>query len=257
VSAPPDVLLWIDFETTGLLDGPISPTLLECGWTITDGVGIQLTPLRHAYTAFNTFGSTEHLTTPELAEQDGKPHGYFDRQERRNYPVDEVIEMHRISGLSAGWALTNEEEPDRILRHPMELDRLLLDDLDAAGARDAAPRRLWLAGSGVARFEFEFLPDLVPRTMSPSWGWHYRPVDLSVELSNQRIRGAKRTVTVDDIIDEHRDSSGEVTHRWEEIEVDEASRRPVPDPLFLQRHRATTDVARALLAWRILAHQGR
>ncbi len=255
--APTAALLVLDFESTGLLDDEHPPTLLEVAWTIADQVGTQLTPLRTRLLGFDIRGSVKGLCTPELAEREGgEPYGYFDTGDGPNtYPRQVVVDLHEKSGLLTDWALTDQHDRYAVLRDPVELDRQIVDDLRAAGIAKLEPRSLRLTGCGVARYEAEILPYVAPRTMNPqAWPWHYRPADLSVELSNGKLRGSKLASDVDAIIEHGLSIARTGGEEWRLISTEH---RSADIETFATPHRADTDVARALAAWRLLALDGR
>ncbi|MBC8091964.1 MAG: hypothetical protein H7Y15_08510 [Pseudonocardia sp.] len=244
-------LFWCDFESTGLLDDHIPPTLLEAAWTISDGAGTQLTPLRKRLLAFTSNGA-DTVVTPDLGmHQTGEPYGYFDTEDGpAPYPRQIVIDMHEQSGLTTEWATAEDERPYSILRLPAEFDRLLLDDLITARVDTRAPRSLRLAGCGVAQFEAKIMPRVALRAMSSFWPWHYRTADLSVELSNGKIRGSDLLTDVDAIIEHGLKGARVGGETWRDITTETGH---ADITTFDIAHRADTDVARALAAWRLLA----
>jgi hypothetical protein len=249
----PARLLMIDFETSGLLDDWIWPTLLEAAWVIIDGMGEQISPLRHRFLRCRADGEETSLVLPRVLGTATDPAtGHTDHfidwdlravglDSGADYPVAAVREMHEKSGLAREWALAEHHHPDWIV-DGIGLEAALCADLDEH-ARDIEPGMLRLAGSGVAQFEARFLPDVAPRAMDAhEYPWHYRTADLSVELSNARLRGG--TTTMDTLLDK----AGP-----QQITVDPASRAQLSPG---NRHRALTDVARAVWAWQTLARYG-
>lgn len=159
---PTPLWLWLDVESTGLLDGDQTPAVLETAWMVTTSELRQLTPLR--------------VRLAGIAEAGGTLGAW-----PRHLMAAEVAQLHAGSGLQgdwesapAGWRGT----PSRIGTIG-ELDGLIAADLDTAFARIGAPEgaRIHLAGAGVAQFEARLLPQLG----SSITRWcHYRAADTSV-----------------------------------------------------------------------------
>lgn len=197
----PALLLWIDFESTGLLTDPQPPTLLELAYTVTDTRGEQRTPLAHAFTALPTSRSSQFygpptindfgygLTHPVLvADSEGRPAAGWNVP-RGDYPSDAVQEMHRDNGLALEWARTA-EGPDRgrILRHWSEVERLLLDALDTAGWRPLDRGQVLLAGGGVSHYEDRFLRKYCLNVFDDPRVHYSTGADVSTVLRTLRTR---------------------------------------------------------------------
>jgi hypothetical protein len=137
----PDLLLWLDFETTGL--DPDVDTVLECAWCFTTSELSMVTPLRSRYTNLLPDSATKYLLPFQ-----GRPVDWSNLT-----PV--VSEMHTASGLRDNWMNANTGHV-AVLRHPAELHRLIADDFeDAAIQVGAKPDecRIVLCGRGVSHFD--------------------------------------------------------------------------------------------------------
>lgn len=256
---PRKMLLWIDTESTGLLEHKPQPTILEASWTITDAEGDQRTGLSQAFCALRIGGGMPHV--PSLGWDNETPVGYWDAP-NNSYPHEKVREMHEVSGLSAEWALANETDPDRIITGWGELERLILDDLRDAGVRSLGKHELALAGAGVGHYEHKFLPALMPRVFGDE-RMHYRPHDVSVILSGLRNRlhlaFPDFPGKADRLIEAIR-TRAPGPYEWAPVAIspsrfdaDDSNRG---DQRWAEMdqgpHRAAPDVARALMAHRLL-----
>lgn len=194
----PAQLLWMDFESTGLLTDPTPPTLLEVAFTVTNTRGEQLTPLAQAFCALPTSRTSQlysapsahdygfGLAVPTLGDDTAKTGVAY-------WPADQcpslfVQEMHRENGLSLEWAqFATGPDRGRILRHWQEVERILLDALDAAGWRDLGRGQVILAGGGVSHYEDRFLREFCPRVFDDK-RVHYAVTDTSTVLRTLRTR---------------------------------------------------------------------
>lgn len=141
-------LLWIDLETTGGINGDQADhAILECGAILTDGLG-----------------EIDFMVNTVFDHSKEDIQSWLDES-----LMDEVvIDMHTSSGLFED-ILTMEDEA----RISVEL----FDAKLAAALREKGqPGEFILAGSGVARFDREFLRLFMPETFSML---HYREVDVS------------------------------------------------------------------------------
>lgn len=199
----PKLLLWIDFESTGLLTDETPPTLLEGAWTVTDTHGRQVTPLSQVFTALPTFnglwrGRTHQpIITP--AERDPADFStaadYADRAnwwpdgDMSSYPAQPVREMHRDNGLNREW-LEFSQGPDqhRIIRDWREIERMLLDTLDMAGWRGLDRGQVLLAGGGVSHYEDRFLRPFCARVFDDKRVHYSTGADVSTVLRTLRTR---------------------------------------------------------------------
>lgn len=157
LSATPALWLWLDVESTGLLDS--RPSVLEAAWMVTDAELRQLTPLRTRLTGIPWFGQPPVTTWPaDLPEI--------------------VARMHQDNGLQDEWVDAGE---GRRLTAVEELDVLVRGDVDGAvihaGGSPVDPPPLHLAGAGVANFDSRLLAGV--GSQIPEW-CHYRCADTSV-----------------------------------------------------------------------------
>lgn len=237
----PELLVWVDCESTGLLTDPEPPTLLEMAYTVTDTLGQQRTPLAQAFVALPTsqmqsYGHTHlpaefgpGLVTPTLVNgTDNRPVGGWPNT---GYPSDAVIEMHHENGLATEWA-QQAAGPDagRILRHWHEVERLLLDALDMAGWRGLDRGQAILAGGGVSHYEDRFLREFCPRVFGDK-RLHYAVADTSTVLRTLRARALTTPGedgddgfpgTADRLIERYRPEVGDpdATADWIDIRTD-------------------------------------
>lgn len=273
----PALLMWIDFESSGLLVDPVPPTLLEGAWCVTDTHGAQRTPLSQAFCALPTSRTTQMyaptpidfgygLTTPTLVNgPDNQPEGGWHDSD---YPSDAVREMHQGNGLTLEWA-SFEAGPDRgrILRHWSEVERLLLDALDMAGWRNLDRGQVLLAGGGVSHYEDRFLRTYCPRVFD----------DPRVHYSTGVDEEGVFPGTADRLIERYRPEmySTDTDTRWANIDLDPrrydaadrcgwTRRRDLHTGGVVEEvtehwavtekdpHRAAPGIARALMAYRLL-----
>lgn len=262
------ILLWCDVESTGLPTDNCPFTVLEVGWTVSDGAGRQLTPLRQAFTKIVVMMPQHKITTrggldPVVPRA---LNGQLDSPiwSGGSYPLPEVRQMHRESGLTAEWVRIAHERPWRLIEKGDHLDGLLIDDLAQAVPTGPMPK-VHLAGAGVAHMEASFLPRLCPRTTALL---HYAAIDVSSELRSRRLRaeGAAPGNVDEQLAEAARISaSGEASwgrtvedafDAWDDVRVDVGGRFDAEPPgarMWEQRrHRAATDVGRALAAYRSL-----
>ena len=237
----PALLLWCDFESSGLLVDPAPPTLLEGAWCVTDTHGAQRTPLSQAFCALPTSRTTQMyaptpidfgygLTTPTLVNgPDNQPEGGWHDSD---YPSDAVREMHQGNGLALEWA-SFEAGPDRgrILRHWSEVERLLLDALDTAGWRGLERGQVLLAGGGVSHYEDRFLRTYCPRVFDDPRVHYSTGADVSTVLRALRTRALAASGvdeeggfpgTADRLIERYRPEmySTDTDTRWANIDLD-------------------------------------
>jgi len=250
------VLIFIDFETTGLLEDPVPPTALEVSWIITDAAGEPLTPQCQAFVALPLGNGPVHLPGP-----DGWP--------EPDYPGPAVREMHDRNGLAVEWVAARRDRPDALVWGWAELERLLLDDLVVAGWRALGPREAQLAGAGVGHFEQRFLTWCAPRVFADA-RMHYRTHDVSVILGGLHVVHPKLPDKVDTLLgaQPRPDYPASLGHGWSRVgplsglryaaadHGGAAGHDATPDVhwalLDADPHRAAPGIARALMAHRIL-----
>lgn len=171
VSDSPALWLWLDVETTGLLDS--RPAVLEAAWMVTDSELMQLTPLRQRLCAIPC--------TPRWWE---RAVSWLRPDPLRHWPAHlmtgRVAGMHEESGLMWDWKSAEK------VRDVAALDALILGDVVSAAAvvlaraepgEEPLPVAVHLAGAGVAQFEARLLPAIGSRVLDD---WHYRCADSSV-----------------------------------------------------------------------------
>jgi len=244
--------LWLDFETTGL--NPRKDTVLEAGWTITDENLVMLTPLRSRLCHI----SPQHEKFAIGGDDDG---------DWKSLPAV-VREMHETSGLrdSLEFANVNPVENLRLLTTARDLERLLREDLAAAGY-DRFDDTLILSGAGVSHFDNRVLgyhlPAMFPLGGNGSTGYAYWQHDVSVarrvigeqawDYLKSRINSDKvaRSIYGCQVVVP---SEGYAPVRVNAIpDAEEFGTAPfmfMPDEFI--PHRAADDVAQALIDGRIL-----
>ena len=258
--AHPEMLFWLDVESTGLLEDPTPPTILEMAWTITDADGTQLTPLRQRFTALTAVQASFRMRRQfELAtpEDDGDGGGVWD--EDRRYPSPPVREMHARNGLADEWVRADGSTPWRVLRAWTEVERLWLDDMSTAGMPLA--RDFLLAGAGVSHYEHRFVLDRAPRVFT-SDRFHYAVCDVSTVLRTLHLADERWPKKSDAALALGR-AAGEagldVPAEWMSVDID-AGAYDADDALEIESwgdydrdpHRAGVGIARALMAYRLL-----
>ena len=273
----PDLLLWCDTETSGLLPAGLTgtdwPTVYEFAWTITGPEGDQRTPLHQVFSYLPTdsrTGTPVYGIPTVLAPDEGGGH-YWDTL---GIPDGFVDDMHTTSGLWAELADTHQNRPDALITSWDVLARLVLDDLIAAGWRDLGGRSIQLAGDGVAHFEHLFLPKLMPDVFG--YRFHYRPHDVSQILNGlATATGGKTPGSAGRLIEAHLSDLGDDGDPyWAAIEIgqryaasDVGTGGSLDDEHTRARgywvrdqwaratkipHRAAADVARTLMGHRLL-----
>lgn len=259
MSEPNPLLLWCDVESTGLPVDDRPMTVLEVAWSITDGEGRQLTPLRQAFTKLVVMMPHHKITTRDGLDPvtpralNGVPTKPF--WASGAYPLPEVRHMHEGSGLAAEWLLTDHDQPWRIVSQGAHLDGLLLDDLSHAG--DLGNSKVHLAGAGVSHMEALFLPKLCPRTAALL---HYATIDVSVELRSRHYRSGGRAPGSMSEQLALAMAALEPDNSWAQVTLDIGGRYDADDErsslwvsgTYERTHRAAVDVARALAAYRSL-----
>lgn len=224
----------VDFETTGLRTGHC--TCLEVAWCVCDIAGYQRTLLRSRYLALTPEGAAEVLPSWR-----GQPRSVD--WSHRNTADSTALTMAVDSGLADEWLKTPR---NRILTRGNELSRLIADDLAYAVAADEPCH---IAGSGVARFDFELLRLHCPAGVIGAV--HYRAVDVSVALT--ALTGANSAAQ---LLAAHVASGGycdidvDVPPRCELMRTDDQIAAWVTEGA--EPHRAAPDVARAIVTQRAL-----
>ena len=169
------LLLWLDFETTGL-QPETRDSVIEVAWMYTTESLIQLTPLRQRFTL---------LAPPNPV---GKPVALPDDEEWDDRATH-VGRMHAESGLTEAWTLARGEytEPGHwdFVHSGAELNHLLLSDLGRAvrhGDVDHNGFQVMLAGAGVSHFDQGVLGMHCPafKVRVGESMMHYRAFDTSV-----------------------------------------------------------------------------
>lgn len=165
------LLLWTDFETTGLEWNEVD-TALECAWLITDDHLRQLTPLRQRYLKLGP--SRDYGLTPLPNSMHWNHSGGVKAV---------VLEMHEESGLTQAWrdAYASHVEgvgPDawRFYTDGFELQEAISTDIDAMSRRYGKVP-IHIAGSGVSHFDQALLGAHCPKLGARL---HYRAFDPSV-----------------------------------------------------------------------------
>jgi len=242
-------LLFVDFKTTSL--NPVSCTLLECAWTVTDMDGMQRLPLRSRFLAIPSVDeSIPDVPTKSLS---------FGSGTWMSTTGDSFAKkMAETSGLYSDWW----DCPRRLRISSGEtLAQLLLDDLAAVcdpGDLDRAGERVHVCGAGVARFDYSILASRCPG-VTPRLGFtqptHYRPVDTS----------GNQTGLLGSNYEQELIKWGVATYGEEvaKIELGTAPQYAYGDDAVMAwmvegagRHRAAPDVARAIVVQRVLWRYG-
>lgn len=203
MSAPRDVYFWFDCETSGL--NPHRDTVLEVAWCFTDEHLRLISPLRQRFTKIMA----------KATGRDGRRAA--DQYAHLLDPTDESMwhdndyispvarQMHEESGLRAAWFDAYTRSPRRILTHPRDFHRLVVEDMELAEITPAD--QLVLAGAGVSHFDDSVLTEafdgFYPRRPVINGGvstlgkWHYRCFDTSVALwvAGPGARAAVEAVT--------------------------------------------------------------
>jgi hypothetical protein len=230
-----ELLLWLDFETTGL--SPLEEdTVLEAGWMITNGDLDQLTPLRQRYTRLDPY-----LDAPRSRDEPRTPLPGSDDWENGLGVSPAVREMHQRSGLEASWKEAHEQffgeslnlekssvEGLRFIDSGVALQEAILGDVASAVTR-YGPALIHLAGAGVSHFDQEALAYHCPRLGRML---HYRAFDTSVAT---QVLGVPK-IPAEDLIE-----------RAPKIHINMAgAEKPLPlTPESAPEHRATGDVLRS------------
>jgi hypothetical protein len=153
----------LDFETTGLSPG--KETILELAYCITDDQHRLLTPIRQRLTNLapplkreagprGPFGFAFDTTKSE----DWENPEFFDTRNKSNPKI--VMDMHQNSGLKADHLAV---DPNAILTHPRDFERMFLDDLvDVKNRFDYDIGKIILSGDGVSHFDNYLLDALWP-----------------------------------------------------------------------------------------------
>jgi hypothetical protein len=164
------ILLWLDFETTGLK--PLERDIvLEVGWVVTDADLVQLTPLRQRYAELKPCGVGEDEIAPTPDSGRWVSHRF------------DVRTMHDQSRLAMDWTANRSDElySWRLIRHGAALEQLICEDI-ASAFDDMGPAEVMLAGLGVSHFDQSLLgyhcPTLAPR--DENGRLHYATFDASV-----------------------------------------------------------------------------
>jgi hypothetical protein len=258
--------LVIDFETTDL--HPQRLTILEAAWCVVDPAGRQRTPIRQRYTAIC---SSDAAIVPD---RQGAGHRRWTGDRNRHNP--QALEMAVNSGLYDDWLACPRR---RIITDAVELQRLILDDLEATvdpGKPNPAaqrpfqivipgteapppwlvePERAHVAGMGTAQFDQPVMRLLFPQVVADfgrSGPTHYRPADVSV--TQQVLLGhTKEFELISWAAREWDDFNRMTLLEWSKPPLCEYD---LPPGLGLDAddkpHRAALDVARAIVIQRIL-----
>ena len=229
-----EFLLWADFETTGLDVNDL--TALEVSWTVTNADLVQLTPLRSRFCAIAT-GRTG-LIEPTTAG----PHFVWSN----GAEVRQVVtSMHRMSGLMKEWLAAPEFAR---LRTPSDLERLVHDDLAAAGV--VTTDKVYLAGAGVSHFDA-----LLLKAMGVLSLLHYRQADVSSAITLLGIDAPKNPEELEKLVADVVPGGSDPAHFWR-LQTDHTTSGLVGKELIvpghLVEHRAAPDVAFSLVLARVL-----
>lgn len=228
-----DYFVWLDFETTGL--DPLSLTVLEMGWTVTDDRLRQLTPLRSRFVALTFRGRA-----PVLPVSGGWSGGLD--------PI--VVEMHESSGLHAEWLACPRGE---LVTASSGIDELLLGDLRKAGFVDWDEDRAFLAGAGVSHFDASVLSALDCKIVDEL---HYRAADVSCALLTLGFPAVRSVDALAALCERVAAGDSELLASLSDVTAErraQGSSGPPAGPLGgLRGHRAADDVAFALVVARCL-----
>lgn len=172
--------LFIDFETTGL--HPQADTVLEAGWVITDDTFVMLTPLRSRLTRI----APDRDNRPFLPEHPLIKNGIhaFRMTDHAAFLPDVVREMHLASGLVDDHEDAERDDDMSVLTHPRDFERLIMEDLVAAGFQRAKGDKLVISGAGVSHFDVNVMavhwPEMFPLMPGPDDLAAYWQHDTSV-----------------------------------------------------------------------------
>lgn len=223
------LLLWLDFEATGL--HPMErDVILEAAWTITDANLSQITPLRSRFTRLEP---QEHMVGPiaPVPSED-------DWHSMRVAPV--VREMHDKSGLAEQWAAAWDGMASadwwRVIRNGEALEQMISNDIGEALDYKDEGTEIMLAGLGVSHFDQNVLAYHCPRLApTPAGRLHYATFDPSVAgrvLKAPKCDRALITELIENGLVDDPSISGEFADY---------------DPRQLVEHRAADDVVMGLL----------
>jgi hypothetical protein len=202
------LLLWLDFETTGLNaasganvtgddDNTATDSVIEAAWMVTTGDLTQLTPLRSRITRLEPRESWARERTPLPDSEAWKAAWKAIKDSPETAPeVEEeveglygvrplVVRMHEETGLAEEFRIATGADSAapglRLLTTGGALEQLILDDL-AEACEVYAADSIHLAGIGVSHFDHRVLAYHCPRLGTTNDGGllHYRAFDPSV-----------------------------------------------------------------------------
>jgi oligoribonuclease (3'-5' exoribonuclease) len=228
-------LLMLDFETTALdVEGL---TVLEAAWAVCDVNGAQRSEIQQRFTAIPPQTRGGFAVTPEY-----QPAKVIVWPQRTGSANQRALDMAVESGLADEWI---DAGKDAIIKTGGELGRLIRDTIEQHCAPDEI---VYVAGSGVARFDYSILKSRCPAAHHRV---HYRAVDTGVacttlcgENTGEEIRavyltkGGSSLVLVAGSPYFQMDRTHGQAQEWV---------RGNADP-----HRAAADVARAIITQRAL-----
>jgi len=231
-------LLMLDFETTALdVEGL---TVLEAAWAVCDVNGAQRSEIQQRFTAIPPQTRGGFAVIPERpADQPAKIIVWPQRTGSAN---QRALDMAVESGLADEWI---DAGKDAIIKTGGELGRLIRDTIEQHCVPDEI---VYVAGSGVARFDYSILKSRCPAAHHRV---HYRAVDTSVacttlcgENTGEGIRAVYLTKGGSSLVRVARLQYFQMdrTHGQAQEWV-----RSNTDP-----HRAAADVARAIITQRAL-----
>jgi oligoribonuclease (3'-5' exoribonuclease) len=147
------IFMWIDFETTGLIE-PAEPwpLIIEAGWAFTTDQLEPVGPARQRFVGDDVFD----------------PWAFA-------HPA--ALDMHTRSGLVAEWRAWREvkEAHGQSVGNLHEVDAAMCVDLEAV-KRSCGADRVALAGSGIGPFDVPLARQYLPGLMRAVY---YRPFDIS------------------------------------------------------------------------------
>jgi len=159
-------LLMLDFETTAL--DVTGLTVLEAAWAVCDVNGTQRSEIQQRFTAIPPQAKGGFAVIPERTESQPAKIVWTQRTSSAN---QRALDMAVESRLADEWIDAGE---DAIIKTGNELSRLIRDTIEQHCAPDEI---VYVAGSGVARFDYSILKSRCPAAHHRV---HYRAVDTGV-----------------------------------------------------------------------------